>query len=118
MTDTNTDTLVKRMRKARQFTVEIDGFTFTCRRPTQAEAAEMHQQGYDNHRIAATFVCGWKGVKESDLVQSGGGDEVEFTPAVWREWVADELRFWTPLADRILDEYTAHNKKEADAGNV
>lgn len=109
--------LIKRMRKSREFTVEFDGFTFTCRRPTQAEGAEMYSRCYDNHRIAETFVCGWEGVKESDLVQSGASDDAEFSSALWREWVADESRFWKPIADRVIDEYTQRNKKEADAGN-
>ena len=110
--------LINRMRKARQFTIELRGFTFTGRRPTDAEAARLHQEGFDSHSIAREFVTDWKGVKESHLVPSGGSDEVPFSPGVWAEWVADNPDFWRPIKDKVIEEYKRHAGEVEDAGKA
>jgi hypothetical protein len=108
--------LINRMRKAREFTIELRGFTFTGRRPTDAEAARLHQDGFDNHQIATKFVIDWAGVKESDLVPSGGSDAVEFNAALWAEWAADNPDFWRPIKDKVIEEYTRHAGEVDGAG--
>ena len=109
--------LIKQLRKARQSTMDLDGFTFTYRRPTDLEMlTKVRTMTHAN--IAESFVIGWKGVKESDLVPSGASKEAEFDPELWAEWLADHPNWWAPIGEKIVGEWTRHNElREAAAKN-
>jgi len=102
-----------RIRKARESQIEAGGFTFTIRRPTDEEA--VRRQGESAFDFARDFVVGWKGVKESDLVNGGGSDEVPFDTTAWSEWLADRPDLWGPIGEAVLNAYMAHVKRREDA---
>lgn len=109
------DSLIKRMRKARERTIEVEGFRFTYLRPTDTQAAELHHGKASLADIAKRFVIGWSGVKESDLFSSGGSDDAAFSPDVWAEWCDDMPQFWVPLGNAVIESYAAHVKKREAA---
>lgn len=108
------ETLIKKIRKAREFKVKADGFEFTCLRPTHADIKDLGRN-IDNHILVTHFVIGWDGVKERDIVPSGGSDEVEFDAALWREWVRDRRTIWKIVGPAILEAY---KKRLADEGEA
>ena len=98
--------LVEKLRKARQRNVEVGGYTFTVRRPTDIEAMEM--RGVTGIADLLPFVVGWKGVKEIDLIPGGSAIEIAFDPALAREWLADRPDLLQPIVESIMEGYRAH----------
>ena len=105
------------MRKAREIKAEIDGHTFFARRPTDAEASQLFQDGLHGNRVhvSRVFVVGWEGVTEADVVPSGGSSPVPFDKAVWREWCDDSPDFWEPIYTAVMEAYELHCNKRKDA---
>jgi len=115
---TDTSILLTRLRKSRQSTVKIGEYTFTVRRPTAFEAANLFQNNPTQFEIARDFVDNWDGVKDKDLVPSGGSDAVEFDRVLWGEWLADMVEFWEPIFDHVVESFTAYKERKDTAGKV
>lgn len=99
------------IRKNRELKVTVGKFVFLCRRPTDVEALEIHQQGGGFALIAHRFVDGWENVVEDDIVGGATMTPIEFDRDVWQEWCADRPDFWAPIAEGVLGAYTAHSEK-------
>lgn len=109
--------LAEKIRKARESTVDVDGKTWTIRRPTDEEAAQLSANGDGLLAIVKRFVIGWT-LTELDLVPGGTGVAVPFDSEVFGEWVADQPDLWTPLGMAVLDAYKLHaDKREAAVKN-
>jgi hypothetical protein len=104
--------LIDKLRKARETAVEVDGFKFTIRRPTDQEAIGLRAVTFIE--IAQKFVVGWSGVKEIDLIPGGDGAAVAFDPDLWQEWCADHPEFWQPISSAVLDAYQKHRSDMDD----
>jgi hypothetical protein len=102
--------LVDKIRKARETGVEVSGFRFTIRRPTDQEAVNLKSATFIE--IAQRFVIGWAGVKELDLIPGGEGVEVQFDEELWKEWCADRPEFWQPITTAVLDAYQQHRASQ------
>jgi hypothetical protein len=107
--------LIRRMREARETKVDIAGFSFTLRRPTKVERYSWAREGIKDVQILGKCVVGWKGVKESDLVPSGGSIDVPFDIAVLEEWVGDRDDILMPLLDGIKDLIATTETAKDDA---
>lgn len=107
--------LIDKIRKARETTVEAAGKEFTIRRPTDEEAMQL---GHLNLvEIVKRFTTGW-GVVELDLIPGGGPEKVPFDPDLFAEWVADRPEVWEPLGTAIMNAYKAHaDKRDAAVKN-
>ena len=109
--------LIERLRKSRQSKVSAGPFKFTIRRPTDIEAQTMQ---FTSHKEAIMcvmgFVIGWKGVKESDLVDGGLDEPVPFTPELFQEWVQDRADLWEELINGVLAAYEKHAEDLASEG--
>ncbi|MGL4480448.1 MAG: hypothetical protein ACRCVK_19770 [Aeromonas veronii] len=105
--------LIDKLRAARLSKVEAGGHAYTIRRPTDAEASTLSSaSGLD---LVKRFVVGW-GHTELSLGIPGGTDQpAPFDADLWAEWVADQPALWGPLADAIVDAYTAHAAQREDA---
>jgi len=104
--------LAARLRKQRQFTVEVGKFKFTVRRPTDVEALEIFSSGpvrFD--RLATEFVVDWGVVVEDDIAGGGSQIPVPFDRELWEEWIADRTDFWQPIGKKILSTYQEHAEK-------
>lgn len=104
--------LIDKIRKARETTIQINGKTWTIRRPTDEEATQFGSSGLLD--LVKRFVIGWELV-ELDLIPGGGPEKVKFDPELWAEWVADQPEVWEPLGTAILEAYKAHAAKRDEA---
>lgn len=100
--------LAEKLRKARESVVEVGGFEFTIRRPTDVEAQRL--RGIVNMGDLIPHVVGWNKVREIDVLPSGDGHPLEFDPEVCREWLVDRPDLLTTLVDAIVAAYRAHRE--------
>lgn len=101
---------LQKIRKAREFTKEIEGWTLRLRRPTDAEAKIFKGEKVSHIDIANQFVIGWEGVTEADLVNSGASDLVEFDSELWAEVVQDRPELWNGITDSVLESFLNYRK--------
>lgn len=106
--------LIEKIRAARQVNVEIDGNSFTVRRPTDMEMAKLKtdavRQGFSDSDVLRKYVVDWHGVQEIHLIPGGSPVDVPFEADLFMEWVADKPECWSPLVDAILNAYRAHEE--------
>lgn len=107
--------LVDRLRKNRELKVTVGKFRFTCRRPTDVEALEIHRADAQFSTVAVRFVIGWENVLEDDIVGGGVMTAVPFDVALWAEWCAERPDFWTPISMAVLDAYKLNRERLLDA---
>ena len=109
--------IIEKIRKARESTVEVDGHTFSYRRPTDIQAQGM---SYDSLQDAVKDVAGfyfdWD-MTELDLIPGGTGESVPFDSELFWEWVQDNPKYWEKLVKAVLDSYKEYCKKRDDSGN-
>ena len=110
-----TNSLIQRIRKARELAVEVEGFRFTVRRPTDYEAGIIVNENLTFYEVAQRFVVDWSGVKESDLLPGGGSDVAPFSMELWGEWMQDRPAFWEPISNAALKAYSDHQTKRGKA---
>lgn len=107
--------LIEKLRRSREFTVEVGGHKFTARRPTDCDAIEL--AGIGPVEFVRRFVIGWN-LSELDVIPGGGPDAVPFDADLWAEWISDRPELWEPLAIPIMDAYSRHvEQREAAAKN-
>lgn len=107
--------LAERIRKARQFKREIEGWKLILRRPTEEEGARIFTRDMVEFvELAKDYVIGWEGVKEADIVVSGTTDEVPFESDVWREVVCDHPELWRPIAEEVTNAWLNHRKSREE----
>lgn len=113
------DDLLRRIHKARQSEVKLDGHTFIISRPTDVDALTLYEDGSKHVDIARRFVIDWRDVTESDVVPKGSAKEIEFNAEIWSAWLDDTPEFWVPIGDAIIDAYSNHTlKREAASKNL
>lgn len=105
-------TLIAKIRAARETSVTVDGRRYTVRRPTDAEALEL--AGVGGLELVRRFVTGWD-LREIDLIPGGSPEPVEFDPLLWEVWIQDQPHLWAPLTEAILQAYQEHNRARDDA---
>lgn len=101
--------LVEKLRRAREERIEVGGFTFTVRRPTDLEMMEL--RGGSSIARLLPFVVGWDGIKECDLIPGGDPHPLPFDASACSEWLADRPDLLEPLIDLILGRYREHAEK-------
>lgn len=99
--------LADKIRKARESTVEVGGYTFTVRRPTDVEMLRLRAEGLSVDALLG-FVVGWAGVRQIDVVPGGDPVEAKFDAETAREWLSDRPDLLTPLVDEVLAQYRKH----------
>jgi hypothetical protein len=100
--------LVEKLRKARESSLEVGGFDFTIRRPTDVEVVQMDKS--PGGAGAIPFVIGWGKVREIDVLPSGDGRLLAFDAEVCREWLSDRPDLLGPLLEAITKAYIAHRE--------
>lgn len=106
------ETLIAKMRRAREVQAEALGHRFTLRVPTDGEMQDFSESlagaRLTFRRIVARFTVGWNFV-ELDLVPGGISQPVEFDGDLFSEWLGDHLEAVEPLF-RQLSEAMARRK--------
>lgn len=104
--------LADKIRKGREQKVEVGGFTFVIRRPTNIEMLELRGHGSMGRMLP--FIIGWEGVKELDIIPGGDPHPLQFDPDVCAEWMSDRPDLLTPLVSAMVTSYHAHLEKLGD----
>lgn len=108
--------LVEKIRKAREKTVEVGGFRFTVRRPTDLEMMGLSERLRARDMGALLgYVVGWEGVKALDIIPGGEPHPLAFDAEVCAEWLADRPDLLDAVAQTVLETYQAHVEALADA---
>ncbi len=108
--------LIAKMRNAREQTVDVGGFRFVVRRPTEMDMIEWGEQTMG--REALKHVVGWSGVKESDVLPNGDPEPLEYDAEVAEEWLTDRLDLLAPLTEKVVGSFRDHvAKREAAEKN-
>lgn len=101
--------IADKIRKARETKVQVSGFTFIVRRPTDVEMIDL--RGIGSVSRLFPFVLGWEGVKELDIIPGGDPHPLKFDPEVCQEWLSDRPDLLGKLVDAILGSYKDHSEK-------
>lgn len=108
--------LIEKLRRAREQAIQVGGYTFTVRRPTDLEMLTLRERLVERDiACLLPFVVGWSGVNEIDLVPGGDPVPAPFDAALCGEWLADRPDLLNPLTVAILDAYKAHAQELDDA---
>jgi hypothetical protein len=114
-----TQQIVTRLREQRKGKVPVvvkgRERSIVFSRPTDLEMVEVNRAGGYFSDITSRFVVDWEGFIEDDLVGGGGTDKVAFDREIWKEWIADQLTLWQPIADAIIEAYRLHKESETRA---
>lgn len=105
--------LVEKLRKARESLVEVGGYQFTIRRPTDLEAQRLRLAVSSGDLIP--YVVGWSKVTQADLIPGGDPHPLPFDPEVCAEWLADRIDLLGPLVEKIVESYKAHSQAIGEA---
>lgn len=116
-------TLAEKIRESRRLEIIVDGVTFFCTRPTVDDFYAAVQKSSRDVFICKSYVVGWNGMKESQLIPGGSEEEVAFDANLWAEAIPDLPNFYTPLAKQIFKAVTdfiaarAEQKKNLKPGS-
>lgn len=110
--------LLDKIRKARETQVEVNGHTYTVRRPTDMDMAEISGHGgVPVKELMRRFVIGWD-LKEIDLISGGNPVPAPFDAELLVEFMADRPDDWADLVKTVKDGYADHvARREAAAKN-
>lgn len=106
--------LIEKIKKARQRTCDVGGFTFTVRRPTDLEMLYLRGTKIREGDLLRDFVVDWN-LKEIDLIPGGNPEPTTFETELFMTWIEDQPSMWAPLCMVILEAYSAHEKELVEA---
>jgi hypothetical protein len=105
----------RRQQAARERWVEVGGFSYKIRRPTELEFLRLLRDGDAVEQLGIHCVVDWRRVTEADLAPGvGGEDAVPFSAPAYFEWISDRSEDLRDLANAVLGEVKA--RREAKAG--
>lgn len=113
--------LVAALRAARQSWLPLpgcNGAEVRVLRPAEAEFGKL--VGGVSAEHVCTYVDGWRNVTEATLLGDaiGAEDPVDFSPALWAEWVRDRVECIEAVAKHIAQQISSHlQAKKAITGN-
>lgn len=102
-----------KLRRARENRVEIGGFAFTVRRPTDLEMFDLRADLKPARFLP--YVTGWDKVREIDVLPGGSPEPLPFDAETRDEWLADRPDLLVPLFERIVALYESHMQRLGDA---
>lgn len=108
------DAFTRRMRAARESSVQVNGHRYTIRRPT---AGELMQRDYEESGLAVLedFVVGWDLLQQDALPGQGSDDAAPFNRDTWIEYLYDHSEIWQPLGEAIRKAMDSHKVKQGEA---
>lgn len=104
--------LSDKIKRAREFRKEIEGWKLILRRPTDYERDKaFRKDDIDALDIAKMFVVGWEEVTEAKFIVSGSSDPLPFDPEAWAELVQDLPELWSPITKAVIDSWVEYNER-------
>lgn len=101
--------LADKIRRSREQRVELGGFVFVVRRPTDVDMAQLYRSRQPTDFLR--FVVGWEKVREMDLIPGGDPHPAPFDADACTEWLQDRGDLLTPLIERIGEIYQEHKAR-------
>lgn len=109
--------LIERMRKAREVTAEALGHRFTLRIPNDGELEDLGDTLAGRRptfrRLVQAFTVGWD-LAEIDLLPGGAPDPVPFSAAAFEEWLNAHTDAVEPLFKVLSDGLEARRRQRGD----
>lgn len=102
--------LADKLRRARELRIPCGTFTLIALRPTPLEHQERIRNGNPARGILS-FVVGWEGVTEADLIQNGDPHPLQFDSEACVEWLSDRPDLFAKVAESLVDEFKRHCEK-------
>ena len=106
--------LAEKLRQARTFDVEVDGFTFHVLRPTALEFAEK-LSGDKFARGVMSFVVGWEGVSELTMLGKGAPHPLPFDADACAEWLSDYPERYNAISTAMMQRFEERVREIGDA---
>jgi len=100
--------LLEKMRRNREWWHPVGGGQLLLRRPTLLQMAQWSSTGGEGLQLLRRCVVGWRGFRESDLVDGGSSDEVAFDVDAALEWLEDRPAGVAGISDAIHARVSAH----------
>lgn len=101
------DSILQKIKKARQFSVSVGGLNLTVRRPTSLEMAELEGKDVGIAFFLRKFVVDWD-AKEIDLIPGGTPEKVAFDPDVFLAWAEDKPEVWPAVIEASMKAFRDH----------
>ncbi len=95
-------TLADRIREQRKVEVKIGGITLFATVSDDSDIIKYMREGTDDQEVIKAHVYGWAGVKESDLIEGGSDDVVEFDREVFELSIKNKVDWWSPSIEEIF----------------
>lgn len=108
--------LIRKLQQQRERQVEVEpGKHVTMRGPTETQFTQFLQGGklVAGFEQARDFVVGWKAITEADLLGTavGASDEVEFSPQLWAEVIANHADWVRKITTALLDYIVEYHQR-------
>lgn len=108
--------LSERMRAARIFTREVEGWKLKLLRPVFEDLRELIKEYGEDKKSEFELACrhtvGWEGVKETDFIRGGSSSVIDYDADAWREYLSDHSEVWSQISTILWDEYQKKAEKE------
>lgn len=105
--------LIDKLRAARESWVTAGAFEFRVRRPTDVALYKAREE--DNSDFLRRVLVDWKGVRECDVLPSGGAQALAFEAEVAVEWLEDRPDLYAQIVAGVEALIRAHFQARADA---
>jgi len=92
-----------KLRASRESWVEVSGFNFRIRYPTDLEMIRWRKDAMEV--FLSKTVIDWK-MKELDLLTGGGGRQVEFDLDAFIEWVGNKPKIGAEIQQKVVAAYS------------
>jgi hypothetical protein len=102
--------LIERLKKLREFVVEIDEFKFTLSRPSDLDIIELRGRDLPQSQILKRYVKDWGEMKESQIISGGTPEKIDFDSELFIEWIADKPNLIRELVHEIITAYQTHSE--------
>ncbi|MDO9007222.1 MAG: hypothetical protein Q8K57_13440 [Thiobacillus sp.] len=105
--------LLKRRIAARQRNKELEGKTFTLRRPTEFELVKYA----NSSRLEFLAACiDDVNLTEADVISNGSAEvPVPFDRALVFDWLQEHSEMWKPLSNEVNDMLRVHREAQEEA---
>ena len=96
--------VAEKLRKARQIEIKVGSCTFSASRATPEQALLYSTNAISDADVCRRHVMGWSGVKECDIIEGGGKDDLPFDRDDFSEAIGEKMDWWKEIAKTVLDD--------------
>ena len=106
--------LADKLRANRRITVKVGDATFTGTRATPEQFSRYATQASTDAEVCRVHITGWEGVKESDLLEGGSDELIEFDRDDFSEAIGEKPEWYKQIVAEILKDATERFTQRQD----